>query len=247
MFPAWFHILSIAALGFGALCTLVVVVDVARHPQKMMVMNVVWPVTALFGTALTVWGYFRYGRQSSRQAMAEAHNTGERSEEGTPADSQPYPAVVGKGALHCGAGCMIGDILAEWLAFLVPGVAVWFGWHSVFDEKIFAVWVLDFVFAFALGIVFQYFAIVPMRGLSPGKGIVAALKADTLSLVSWQVGGYGFMAIAQFYLFAHFFGRQAAVDTPEFWFAMQLAMVCGFVTAYPVNWWLIRVGIKEKM
>ena len=28
---------------------------------------------------------------------------------------------------------------------------------------------------------------------------------------------------------------------------MQIAMICGFVTAYPVNWWLIRVGIKEAM
>ncbi len=52
-------------------------------------------------------------------------------------------------------------------------VAIWSGWHSFFDEKTFAVWVLDFV----PDIVFQYFAIVPMRGLSPGKGIIAALKA----------------------------------------------------------------------
>ncbi|MEO8925449.1 MAG: DUF4396 domain-containing protein [Caldimonas sp.] len=138
-------------------------------------------------------------------------------------------------------------MIAEWLAFLVPGVAVWFGWHSFFDEKTFAVWVLDFVFAFVLGIVFQYFAIVPMRGLSPGEGIIAALKADTLSLTAWQVGMYGFMAIAQLYVYRHFFGHLAEVGTPEFWFAMQLAMVAGFVTAFPVNWWLIRTGIKEKM
>jgi hypothetical protein len=34
-----------------------------------------------------------------------------------------------------------------------------------------------------------------MRGLSPGKGLVAAVKADTLSLISWQVGMYGLMAL----------------------------------------------------
>jgi hypothetical protein len=28
---------------------------------------------------------------------------------------------------------------------------------------------------------------------------------------------------------------------------MQIAMVVGFPTTYPVNWWLIRSGIKEKM
>jgi len=28
---------------------------------------------------------------------------------------------------------------------------------------------------------------------------------------------------------------------------MQFAMIAGFATAYPMNWWLIRRGIKEKM
>ena len=79
---------------------------------------------------------------------------------------------------------MIGDVIAEWLAFAAPVVAVWLGWQTLFQEKIFAVWVLDFILAFAIGIVFQYFAIVPMRNLSPGKGIAAALKADTLSLAA---------------------------------------------------------------
>jgi hypothetical protein len=26
-----------------------------------------------------------------------------------------------------------------------------------------------------------------------------------------------------------------------------MAMIAGFVTAYPVNWWLIKTGIKEEM
>jgi hypothetical protein len=111
----------------------------------------------------------------------------------------------------------------------------------------YAVWLLDFLFAFGLGIVFQYFAIVPMRGLSPGEGIIAALKADTASLISWQVGMYGFMAFAQFYLFQHLLGHRAEVNSTEFWFAMQIAMVTGFLTAYPVNWRLVSSGIKEKM
>jgi hypothetical protein len=28
---------------------------------------------------------------------------------------------------------------------------------------------------------------------------------------------------------------------------MQIAMTFGFVTSYPVNWWLISRGIKERM
>lgn len=243
MFPQWLHILSIAALVLGFGCATIVLIDVFRHPQHMGIMNVVWPVTALFGVVFVVWAYFLYGRANPHKALRAK----ERGEEPPGKDEAPFAVMVGKGALHCGSGCMIGDVLAEWLAFLVPAVAVWFGWHWLFAEKMFAVWVLDFLFAFALGIIFQYYAIVPMRGLSPGEGIKAAIKADTLSLLSWQVGMYGFMALAQFYLFGHLLGVRAEVDTPEFWFAMQLSMIAGFITAYPVNWWLIRVGIKERM
>lgn len=56
---------------------------------------------------------------------------------------------------------------------------------------------------------------------------------------------YGFMAFAHFYLFGHLLGVRAEADTPEFWFAMQIAMIAGFITASPVNAWLIRAGIKE--
>jgi hypothetical protein len=86
-----------------------------------------------------------------------------------------------------------------------------------------------------------------MRQLSAGRGLVEALKADVLSLMAWQVGMYGFMAIAQFYLFRHLLGTRLEVNPPEFWFMMQIATLSGFATSYPVNWWLIRKGIKEKM
>ncbi len=244
MFPTWLHVLSWAGLAVGAVCAVVTAADVIRHPQHMGIMNVVWPTTALFGGPMTLWLYFRYGRLATASRMQAAM----RRDEAPPSKSEtPFPVAVAKGASHCGSGCMIGDLAAEWLAFFVPSVAVWFGWHSLFADKMFAVWVLDFVFAFLLGIVFQYFAIVPMRDLSPAQGIVAAVKADALSLISWQVGMYGFMAFAQLYLLGHLLGLRAEVDTPEFWFFMQIAMIAGFLTAYPVNWWLIRSGIKEKM
>lgn len=159
----------------------------------------------------------------------------------------PFPAMVAKGATHCGSGCTLGDICAEWLAFLFPAIAVWLGWQSIFPDKIFAVWVLDYILAFLFGVAFQYFTIKPMRGLSPGQGLIQAVKADTLSLTAWQLGMYGFMAVAHFWIFAHLLGTRLEVSTVEFWFMMQIAMLFGFATSYPVNWWLISKGIKEKM
>ena len=243
MFPLWLHILSIVTLLVGAGCALAITTDVTHHPQHMWIMNVVWPVTALFGGPITLWLYRRFGRLATHAAKHAALS----EDSGPHSKAIPFAVKVAKGAGHCGSGCTIGDILAEWLAFLVPGVAVWFGWGSLFGDKMFAVWVLDYVFAFVIGVAFQYFTIAPMRGLGFWPGLVAALKADTLSLTAWQVGMYGFMAIAQFILFGHFLGHRAAVDTPEFWFAMQIAMIAGFCTSYPVNWWLVRTGVKEAM
>lgn len=229
-FPAWVHTLSIVSLGVGFLCATYIAVDEMRYPQKMWIMNLVWPLTALFGSVVWLAFYRSFGRN-----------------DGTQDDDPPMPIAVAKGASHCGAGCTLGDIIVEWAVFALPGIAVFFGWQSLFAEKIFAVWIPDYLVAFAIGIVFQYFTIVPMRGLSFGKGIWAAMKADTLSITSWQVGMYGLMAIGQFLWFKPAYGGVAEVNTPEFWWLMQIAMLAGFATAYPTNWWLIRLGLKEKM
>lgn len=117
------------------------------------------------------------------------------------------------------------------------------GYRTLFDERMFATWVLDFILAFLLGIAFQYFTIVPMRKLSPVQGLWAAIKADTLSLTAWQLGMYGWMAISAFLLFHH----EIEKTSPVFWFMMQIAMIAGFLTSYPANWWLVKNRIKEEM
>ncbi|MDQ6646965.1 MAG: DUF4396 domain-containing protein [Pseudomonadota bacterium] len=244
MIPSWLHVLSILSLLMGAVCAAVIAQDLRRHPQHMWIMNIVWPVTALFGSFWIVWQYFTYGRLAE---YARAHAAMERDEEMPSKKLTPYPVMVANGALHCGSGCTLGDIIAEWLVFFVPAVAVSFSWHGLFGTKMFAAWIVDYLFAYAFGIVFQYFTIAPMRGLSLGAGIWAAVKADTLSLTAWQVGMYGFMAFAYFFLFGHLLGVQLEANSVEFWFMMQIAMLCGFATAYPVNWWLISAGVKEKM
>jgi hypothetical protein len=219
--------------------------DIRGRPQPMAIMNVVWPVSALFGNVLVLALYLRFGRANQRSSPRGDERAGPDKRHG--ARQTPLPIAVAKAALHCGSGCAIGDLIAEWLAFAFPALVTWLGWPGLFQDRMYAVWVLDFALAFVIGIVFQYFAIVPMRGLSFREGVIAALKADTLSLAAWQVGMYGFMAFAQLFAFKALLGSRAEVDTVEFWFAMQLAMVAGFITSYPVNWWLVRAGIKERM
>ncbi|NUU07276.1 DUF4396 domain-containing protein [Leifsonia sp. C5G2] len=233
-FPLWLTVIAALSLAIAVGCALVVTVDVVRRPQRMAVMAIVWPVSMLFGGALWLALYWRTGRGTPRGRH--------------PDDRQkPMRTAVATGTNHCGAGCALGDLIAEWLAFLVPAVAVLGGYGWFFEDKMFAVWVIDFVLAFGIGIVFQYFAIAPMRGLGVKRGIIEALKADAASITAWQVGMFGLMAIIQLLLFPLWFGGRAPVDSPEFWFAMQWAMLAGFATSYPVNWVLVSKGVKERM
>jgi Domain of unknown function (DUF4396) len=244
MVPESLHLISIFSLMLGFVAAGMIACDEWRHPQSMWIMNIVWPATALFGTVLSLWGYLCYGWLATRERAVPARQRGDKPPH---VEETPFPIMVAKGAAHCGSGCALGDIAAEWLAFAVPAVAVWMGWKSIFAEKTFAVWVLDFIFAFALGVLFQYFTIKPMRNLSMAQGLVQAVKADTLSLAAWQVGMYGFMAVAQFLIFRRLLGLELEVNSVEFWFMMQIAMLAGFLTSYPVNWWLISHNIKERM
>ncbi|MCM5551838.1 DUF4396 domain-containing protein [Pleomorphomonas sp. NRK KF1] len=239
MVPAWLHTTALLSLAAGFVIAFWIGVDEWRRPQRMWIMNLVWPITALFGTFITLVGYLLYGRQPAKSDTKESDDR--------PKEEIPFPVMVAKGATHCGSGCTIGDLLAEWLAFSVPAVAVWLGWNTLFEEKMFAVWILDFLFAFAIGVAFQYFTIKPMRQLSVRQGLIQAVKADALSLSAWQIGMYAFMAFAQFQIFRGLLGVPLEVATPEFWFMMQIAMLFGFITSYPVNWWLMSKAIKERM
>ncbi len=105
-------------------------------------------------------------------------------------NKKPFWQSVAVGALHCRSGCTLGDIVAETLLLFVPVV--------IFGSSLAGTWIIDYLFAFSIGIIFQYWSIKPMKKLSAGDAFKAALKADTLSLTSWQIGMYGWMAISIF-------------------------------------------------
>ena len=229
--PTWLVVVAWLGVGLGVASALIVALDiVAGHRQRMAVMNLVWPLTALYSGLLGLWAYFTIGRRAARPP-AQAHDAG-------PASSTGEHALTRESALattHCGSGCCLGDLLAETLVIFVP--------LSLFGQRIFGTWALDFVLAFLIGIAFQYFTIKPMRNLSTREALTAAVKADTASLCAWQIGMYGWMGLATFVIF----GRELPKNGGVFWFMMQVAMLVGFLTSWPVNAWLVKRGIKEAM
>lgn len=116
---------------------------------------------------------------------------------------------------------------------------------TIAGQAVYAEFVGDYLAAVALGIVFQYFAVAPMRGLSLRKGLIEAIKADILSLTAFEVGLFVWMALMAFVFFPA--PHHLHPDSPVYWFLMQVGMVLGFLTAYPANVWLLRRGIKEAM
>lgn len=107
--PGWIDAVGWFSLSVAFASALVILIDVflLGYRQKMWIMNLVYPVTALYWGPVTVWFYFRHGRRTSKPVI-EQH--------GTP-DSDELPSwnVLSKAVSHCGAGCTLGDIGAEWL------------------------------------------------------------------------------------------------------------------------------------
>jgi hypothetical protein len=231
--------LAIASLGVAVACAILIAVDEVRHPQRMWIMNIVWPATSLYFSVFALWAYFVKGRQMAKDAMQgmsqdDMHRHQEQKKK--QARKNPTWTMTALSGSHCGAGCTIADIVTE---FTVFGVGATF-----LGLELYANFLWDFIAAWSLGIVFQYFTIKPMRNLSIGEGIWAAIKADTLSIATFQIGMYGFMALVYFKLFP---SPHLHVNDPKYWFMMQIAMVCGFGTALPVNWLLVKIGWKEAM
>lgn len=228
----WLTIVAWVSLELGFASSLIIMVDLlVGHRQQMWIMNVVWPITGLYAGPLALWAYFRIGRLSSRKRLRAAKA---RNEEPS-ASRKPFWQMTALSTSHCGGGCTLGDIVAEWVLFALP-LTLW-------GHAMFAAWVADYVLAFAFGIAFQYFTIKPMQDMGARTALMAALKADSLSLTAWQIGMYGWMAIATFLIFGH----ELSQTSPVFWFMMQIAMLAGFCSSYPINAWLLRRGIKHAM
>ena len=142
-------------------------------------------------------------------------------------------ATVAIGVSHCGAGCVLGDLVGEWLVY---GTSTTINNRAIWPELL-----IDYAFAILFGIVFQYFSIAPMSGDYSGRTMMRALKADILSLTSFEVGLFGWMIAYQ----VGIWGSRLQMNSWVYWWMMQVGMLLGFGTAVPVNWWLIGKGIKE--
>jgi Domain of unknown function (DUF4396) len=185
----------------------------------MAVMDAGWPLTMLYRGPLGLPFYFSFGR-----APPPGRRRGRKE--------RPMPEAAFLDATHCGAGFALGDFIVNWLAFATGFTLV----GSAFAGKL----VLGFALALSHRDRVPVFAVAPMRGPFP-EGRPRRRGQDRHALPrrlrSRHVRRHGGRRPP---------ARPRAVSL-AYWLTMQAAMHCGFATTYPVNWALIRAGVKEAM
>jgi hypothetical protein len=218
--PDWLTVVAWTYLALCFACAAVIAYDIAvnRRRQPMAVMNLVYPITALYLGPFALAFYWRWARTGAGR-------------------SRPGWVTMAIEVSHCGSGCALGDVISEWVIYALA--------LTIAGQTLFAEYTGDYALALGFGIVFQYFAIAPMRGLGLRDGLKAAAKADFISLTCFELGLFGWMA-----LMAHVFfpaPRPLMTNSAAFWFLMQVGMAVGFVTSWPANVWLVRRGINVPM
>lgn len=237
--PLWLNALAYVYFVGGIISAIYISYDILkkRHLQKMPIMNVVWPVTVFYLFPLGLWAYWHLGHAYSRTSGSAQQHLVKSHEYTTGKSGRPFWEGIFVSATHCGAGCTIGDVISTWLIFI--------GSIIIFGSLLATAFILDFTFAWLLGIIFQYLAISEMRKVSLKEGLVDSIKADTFSLAAFEIGLFGWMAIVALVIFGVTW--HANPTEPVFWFMMQIGMTIGFFTSYPANIWLVKKGIKHSM
>jgi len=208
-------------------------IDCRARPQHMAVMAVTWPLTALYFGPVAWFPYAWLGR-----AMPASHHHDHHHHNHHHDADQPHGLAMWRatfvGTTHCGGGCALGDLVGEGLA----GV-----FHPTLGSSaLLASLLIDLLVAYGFGLAFQYASIRPMNpGMSRHAAVMAAIKADTASILAFEVGMFAVMILRADV--APALGPGDAL----FWLWMQGAMIAGFATAFPANWALVRAGLKEAM
>jgi len=106
---------------------------------------------------------------------------------------------------------------------------------------------LEVALEYALGFGFGWtiFQSLFMRGMAGGSYGIALQRTFIPEFLSMNLVMAGMILVAS--LFWAVAGGKQGPLTPTFWFVMSMALLAGFVAAYPINWWLVSKNLKHGM
>jgi len=107
--------------------------------------------------------------------------------------------------------------------------------------------VTDIALEYALGFGFGWaiFQALFMRGMAGGSYLRALSRAFFPELLSMNCLMAGMVPVATLAMKSVPASRDPS--GPAFWFVMSMALLVGFITAYPMNWWLVSRHMKHGM
>ena len=133
--------------------------------------------------------------------------------------------------IHCVAGDATGIIVAATVTALL-GLPMWLDL------------IVEYVAGFAFGLlIFQSLFMKDMMGGSYVKAVRHSFLPEWLSMNLMMTGMFPTMVILMM-------GSDMRAMVPTeltFWGAMSAAVIVGSLTAYPMNVWLVKVGMKHGM
>ena len=132
--------------------------------------------------------------------------------------------------MHCVAGDGVGILAGAVIA-------------SIFHVASVADVALEYALGFGFGwSIFQALFMRDMAGGSYRRALASSFFPELLSMNCLMAGMVPVMILAKKAVPA-----SHDPSAPEFWFVMSMALLIGFITAYPMNWWLVSRHLKHGM
>jgi hypothetical protein len=201
------------ALGLGAGCAVALLCDIVLrgYHQRAPVMDVVWPLTALYLGPLAAWLYVRHARPTTT-CWINAHG----DEAGS---HQPSAAAEHVGA--CGAGCLLGTLAGAGIVQLLSPAPV----LALEPEQAVSLLPLvsaDLALAGALGLAFQRLS--------------SAERDARRSLASVGVFQVAVLACIVFNRLVLRDSPQPPPATAQ-WLTLQVGLAVGFMACWAADGW----------
>jgi hypothetical protein len=132
--------------------------------------------------------------------------------------------------MHCVAGDGLGILVGAVISSML-------GLHGLGELS------LEYVLGFGFGwTIFQALAMRATAGGSYMRALSSTFIPELLSMNLLMAGMVPTMMILNMK-----FGSVASPASPVFWFVMSMALLVGFIAAYPINWWLVANHLKHGM
>ncbi|OIQ78526.1 hypothetical protein GALL_397630 [mine drainage metagenome] len=151
-----------------------------------------------------------------------------------PGTHEQYVAARWRQVLGSTMHCVAGDGIGILAGAVISSVFVLHGSVEI---------ALEYILGFAFG--WTIFQALFMRGMAGGsytRSLTSTFIPELLSMNLLMAGMVPMMTLLRSLI-----APTAGPDSPSFWFVMSMALLTGFIVAYPMNWWLVANKLKHGM